>query len=565
MRAPTTRHFRTGGALLLWAAGLVFAAPAWDQPTGCAARLPVERVTLNLRDANVQTTLRLLASQYRVNLVVTDDVTARATFDFFQVPVRDVFTAIIDSNDLRCVEVGGVLRVSTAARIKAEEEERVKVQEARTRLEADTRKRLVEAEREQAQFAALQARGPITEETIRLYHADAEKVAETLLGILGLPPQGTISPVPLPGIYAPLPPVNIGESGLAPPTVPGPAPPLSSDALAQGLTVKAHKPTNSVFIRFYANDIERIRTLIQEKLDIPLPQVQIAAQIITTTQNALDQIGVQWGGAVVTTGSGPAVLGTGFSTNPASVSGLPLQPQGGTGVAGQPGNNPNFTGSSLLPISPATGVPVGGNLINLPVSFLPTLANPAAGLLFGIIGRNFNLNLAIQALELKGRARRLADPKVVTVENSKATIARGFEVPFVSQSAFGGTNVQFKDALLQLQVTPNVIKEGDTTRIRMKVVVDNNEPDFTRSVAGNPSFFKRKTETEVVVREGERLVIGGIILDTRSSTVRQVPWFGNIPVLGWLFKSRELSSDSEELIVIITPSVVGPGPAVGAR
>ena len=194
--------------------------------------------------------------------------------------------------------------------------------------------------------------------------------------------------------------------------------------------------------------------------------------------------------------------------------------------------------------------------VNLPVSALPTLANPALGLLFGIVGRNFNVNLAIQALETQGKARSLAEPKTVTVENSTAVISRGFEVPYVSQSGFGGTQVQFKDALLKLEVTPRVIRESESNQIRMKVVVENNEPDFTRTVLGNPPIFKRRAENEVVIRDGERLVIGGVLTDNDNKTLREVPGLGRIPVLGWLFKSRELSVDSQEMVVIITPTVV---------
>jgi len=89
--------------------------------------------------------------------------------------------------------------------------------------------------------------------------------------------------------------------------------------------------------------------------------------------------------------------------------------------------------------------------------------------------------------------------------------------------------------------------------------VENNEPDFTRSVLGVPPIFKRRAENEVIVREGERLVIGGVIVENDLSTVREVPALGRIPILGWLFKSRELSSDSSEMVIIVTPSVVTPG------
>ena len=102
-------------------------------------------------------------------------------------------------------------------------------------------------------------------------------------------------------------------------------------------------------------------------------------------------------------------------------------------------------------------------------------------MLLGIIGSNFNINLAIQALEVQGKARTLAEPKTVTVENAKATISRGFEVPFVSTPSQGLSQVQFKEALLKLEVTPRVIRDNGDTRIRMKVVFENNEPDFSAS------------------------------------------------------------------------------------
>ena len=208
-----------------------------------------------------------------------------------------------------------------------------------------------------------------------------------------------------------------------------------------------------------------------------------------------------------------------------------------------------------------TALPTGGNLVNLPLSALATGGNPAFGLLFGIIGRQFNINLAIQALEIQGKARSLSEPKIVTVENTTASMSRGFEVPYVTQTAAGGatvSNVQFKEALLKLEVTPKVIREETETRIKMKVLVENNEPIFARALNGNPPLFKRRAEAEVIMRDGERLVIGGVLLDKDETTNRQVPLLGRIPFLGWLFKSRENTSEAEELIVIITPTVLWP-------
>jgi type IV pilus assembly protein PilQ len=524
--------------LLLIAVG---GAAAQQPGDGCLARLPTDRVTLNLRDANIQTTLRLLASQYRVNMVVTEEVKGAVTLDFFRVPAREVFQAIIEAANLRCVVAGEVLRVSTGARVKGEEEERTKAREAQLRLEADTRKKLVEARRAEEELAELTARGPVREETIRLYYADAETVATTLQGILGLPSTGS-APVPLPQLsqlYVPSPPLEIPSEPPPPQTVPAAGPPPSPEVVAKGLTVRAYKPTNSVFIRYFTKDLERIKKLIEESLDVPVPQIQIAAQMVVTTLIALEQIGVQWGAAGAGKLPGTTVMvGQGFAT--------PNQ----LNTGGQ-----SILGGAITPVVPPSTV---GNLVNLPTAFLPTTvgAAPAGGFLLGLIGSNFNLNLAIQALETQNKARTLAEPKAITMENLKATISRGFEVPYVSTPTTGVSQVQFKDALLKLEVTPRVIKEAGATKIRMRVNFENNNPDFTNTVAGNPSIFKRRQETEVLISEGQRLVIGGVTTDTRNSAFRQVPLFGNIPVLGWLFKSRETNSNSEELIVILTPTVI---------
>ena len=554
------RFRRLVGSLLLALLALPAAALAQGQ---CADRLPTERITLNLRDANVQTTLRLLAQQYRVNMIVTDEVKGTVTLDFYQVPARDIFQAVIDAGNLQCVEVGGVVRVSSFSRLRAEDEERRNAAAERSRREAEAAKKQVEADRDRDDFEKVKARGAVKEKTIRLSYANAEEVAKTILGILGLPPEGSLPPsAPIPGAYLPPPPINIPSTPPPPPISPfAPAAvSLPVEALAKGLTVRAYKPTNSVFIRYYENDLERIEKLIKEQLDIPLPQVQIAATMVITSQNALEQLGVQWGGAVIgktADGRGPAVVGSGFASSRSTGT-------AGTGAVGGPFTpNTNFTGSDLLPVSPSTGLPLGQNLVNLPTSFLPTLSSPAMGVLFGLVGANYNVSLAIQALEVQGKARKISEPKIVTVENATAEISRGFEVPFTSSPTADVSNVQFKDALLRLQVTPHVIYEDGVTKIRMKILVENNEPDFTRSISGNPPIFKRRSETEVVVKEGEKLVIGGVMLDNSSKTIRGVPLLSKIPVLGWLFKSREFNSDGEELVIVLTPSVVSSGKTAG--
>jgi type IV pilus assembly protein PilQ len=553
------------GFALGLAALLLLPAPAAVAQDACYSRLPTELVSLNLRDANVQTTLRLLAQHYRVNMVVTDEVSGAVTLDFVRVPVRDVFQTIIESANLQCIEQGVALRVSTAERIRREEDTRAtasvagKVREAELKSkEADARVKIREAEAKDREAELIKERGPVKEEMIKLQYADAEQAALTIRAILGLRTGAGPTQQYLPAQYQPAPPINIPErSAGAPPLEPqtftAPTPVPGSQALAFGLAVEAHKPTNSVFIRYFENDLERLKTLIKEKIDIPLPQIHIAAQMVITTKSSLEQLGIQWGGAIIRqpiAGQDPALVGQGFGASG-------IGSGSGTGVQGTFSGNPNFTGASLLPVSPTTALPIGGNIVNLPTAGLPTSTPAALNALFGIVARDYNLNLAIQALETQGKAKTLAEPKVVTVENTTALIQRGFEVPYTTGTAALGTQqVQFKEALLKLEVTPNVIRQDDETKIRMKVTMNNDDPDFTRSISGNPPIFKRKAETQVVVREGERLVIGGVLTDSFTRTVRQVPLLANIPLLGWLFKSREISTDTQDLIVIITPSVL---------
>jgi type IV pilus assembly protein PilQ len=146
------------------------------------------------------------------------------------------------------------------------------------------------------------------------------------------------------------------------------------------------------------------------------------------------------------------------------------------------------------------------------------------------------------------------------MENVKATISLGSEIPYATVSS-AGTSIQFKEATLKLEVTPTVIREPDATKIKMKVIVndDSRGADVPSGTAGGfvPSINKRKAETEVIVREGETLVIGGITQRQESETIRKVPLLGDIPILGWLFKARRTTVDpNRELVVFITPTVL---------
>jgi type IV pilus assembly protein PilQ len=575
--APLARAEWTAGAVLMphpaatptAPSRVAQAAPSGAQGTppspGRQAQLQTtsngsKLITLDFKDAEVVNVLRLLAAEAGRNIVVGDDVKGKISVSLRNVTWDQALDTILEARGLQKVEKAGIIRIVSSEQLAKEREAQAKADEAKRKAEIEIRTKMAEAQIKEEEVAArraaaeaaraeAEARGPIREEMIPLRYADAEEVARTIGGILGVRVvQGGFSaPVPLPqlsSLYVPTPPVEIPSAPPPPVTVPGQEPTPSTESVAQGLTVGFYKKTNAVFLRYYARDLERINKLIRDYLDIPVPQIQIAAQMVITTLNNLEQIGVQWGGAgAVNVGGTKVFVGQGFAV-PA-----PVAP--GTKPADVPTNT---GGTPLPPTSPSTV----GNIVNLPTSLLPTLlgATPAGGILLGIIGSNFNINMAIQALEVQGKARTLAAPKAVTVENATATISRGLQVPFTSTPTSGVSQVQFKDALMKLEVTPRLIRGDGEQRIKMKVVFDNDQPDFSQSVLGNPSIFKRHQDTEVVIREGQRLVIGGVTNDQSSNTERSVPGISRIPVLGYLFKSRENNASGEELIVIITPTVL---------
>jgi len=544
--------------------------PAQSQDESCGQRLPTDRTTIDLRGADVQTTLRTLAERYRVSLIVTPAATGVVTVSLYEVPVGDAFDALVRTGGLVCEVRDDILVVMLRKEAEAareqqrkEEEATAKLEQARSAGEAEARKRQVEARREELALAEQQARGPLREETIRLAYADPEEIVRTLRGLLGFvggaPPPGAPGGPPL--IAAP--PFS-ALYGVAPPPPGVPEPTLSAEVLAKGITIQAHKPTNSIFIRHYEADLERIKKVIREKLDVPLPQVKITARLNELNRIDFFAIGVSWGGASLgRTPHGDVLVGQGFAGRTPPTTGIaPAAP----GILGSQGgsSNPNLTLGSFLPVSAASGLPSGGNIVNFPVSPTGSFAGiTPAGIAFGLIGRKLNINLVLDALEVENKTTSLAKPEVVTLENAKATISLGSELPYSTVSS-AGTQVQFKEALLKLEVTPTVIREGNVTRIKMVVNVENNSrgEDVLQTTTGAaatfiPAINKRTAMTQVVVNEGETLAIGGIRQQDVVESIQKVPFFGDIPFLGWLFKSKSrTTSPNRELVVFITPTIL---------
>jgi type IV pilus assembly protein PilQ len=526
--------------------------------------------------------LRILAAESGRNIVSGDDVKGRVSISLKNVTWEQALDTILEVRGLAKVERDGVIRIVSIEQLTKEKEALARVEGAKRNAEIETRTKMAEAQLKETELATrklaadaaaaeAQARGPLREEVIRLSYADPIEVALTLQGILGIPPEGVQVPAtPLvPGVPAVPSVVPSGGGPLNPelgrlPQINSPFPPpvqppvqtVSQDVLAKGITVRANKATNSIFIRHYEADLERLKKLIREQLDVPLPQIKIEARMEILDRNSLEAIGVQWGGAAAGNAGGNTLIGQGFqSTDPGRAG---IAPSSVTPV------NPNLSLASLLPIAAGTGLATGGNLVNLPFSLLPNASTttPAGGIAFGIVGTRFNINLALQALATLGKTRTLAHPEIVTVENNKAAFTLGEEIPYATVSS-AGTQVQFKEAVLKLEVTPTVIRETidgqEIRKVKMTVIVENNSRGDVISPAAGvsvPIINRRKAETQVLVREGDRLVIGGVTQNVQQKTIRKVPLMGDVPILGWLFKQREDFETGRELVVFMTPSIL---------
>ncbi len=557
-------------------------APTPPPPPASAPAAGEKLISLDFKDADVINLLRILAAESGRNIVAGDDVKGRVSISLKNVTWEQALDTILEVRALAKVERDSVIRIVSLDQLTKEKEALARVEAAKRNAEIETRTKLAEAQLKETELATKklaadaaaaeqQARGPLREEVIRLSYADPEDVARTLQGILGIPPEGIAvpttplvqgvpaSPSVVPSGGGPLNP-ELGRlpqiNSPFPPPVGGPVMSASQDVLAKGITVRSNKATNSIFIRHYEADLERLKKLIREQLDVPLPQIKIEARMEILDRNSLEAIGVQWGGAAAKNVGANTLIGQGFQSTDATRTGI--------GASSLTSPNPNLSLGSLLPVAAATGLSTGGNLVNLPFALLPNASTntPAGGIAFGIVGTRFNINLALQALAQLGKTRTLAHPEIVTVENNKASFTLGEEIPYATVSS-AGTQVQFKEAVLKLEVTPTVIRESidgrEIRKVKMTVIVENNSRGDVISPAAGvtvPIINRRKAETQVLVREGDRLVIGGVTQNVQQKTVRKVPLMGDVPVLGWLFKQREDFETGRELVVFLTPSIL---------
>jgi len=181
---------------------------------------------------------------------------------------------------------------------------------------------------------------------------------------------------------------------------------------------------------------------------------------------------------------------------------------------------------------------------------------PGLGVVMG--SDKFILDAKLSALENSGDGRTISSPKVTTIDNVKATIKQGEEIPYVVKDDDGTNSVEFKDAALLLEVTPRITPDG---KISMEVLATNDEADFSKTnVTGeNPPITTSSVESTVIVNDGDTIVVGGIHKTDKTENINGIPWLKDMPYLGWFFKYKTIRENKREILIFVTPRIIKEG------
>ena len=305
-------------------------------------------------------------------------------------------------------------------------------------------------------------------------------------------------------------------------------------------SVSIDERTNTLLIQDTADKLQDIRRLVTT-LDIPIRQVLIEARIVIVNDDFSRALGVRFGGSVAFAHGGAD--GGGIASGSPFVQeddDFPLEPSPGT----IPGNNPPIF------IQPD---PLDRYMVNLPV------AAAAGRLALTLLDSDYIVDLELSAAQAEGRGEIVSSPRVVTANQREAVIEQGVEIPYQESSSSGATTISFKKAVLALRVTPQITPDN---RIIMDLTINKDSVGqvIVTSLGVNvPSIDTREIVTQVLVNDGQTVVLGGIMETEFRETETKVPWLGDIPGLGILFRNKSKTNNKDELLIFITPRILREG------
>lgn len=297
-------------------------------------------------------------------------------------------------------------------------------------------------------------------------------------------------------------------------------------------TLIVDKRTNTLIVKDTDKVISEVRRIL-EKLDVPVRQVMISSRIVIATDSFTKELGARFGvtDARATSKGFGTTSGTFAGTDAIAASGL-------TNIA---------SGGSPEPFTLPTGTQAADRLnVNL-----ATTGKAAGSIAFAILSGSSLIDLEISALQAENKGEIVSSPRVITADRHKARIEQGVEIPYLSAASSGATQVQFKKAVLSIEVTPQITPDD-------QVILDLtvNKDSVGEVFAGTPSIDTREVSTQVLVNNGDTVVLGGIYEQIKNHQVDKVPLLGDIPVLGYLFRRTLKSNQQRELLIFVTPKIL---------
>ena len=402
-----------------------------------------QKISLDLQEVDIRNVLRLLADVTGKNIVVEPGVSGKVTLKVDNVPWDQVLELILKINELDHVMEGNVLRIATAAKLKAEFERKREAVEAQKEL-----------------MAAARDLGEISTEYLQVNYADVGDISAQIDNIKS-------------------------EKG----------------------TISVDNRTNLIIYSDFPKRIETAKEILA-RLDKATKQVMIESRIVSANTNFTRNLGVSW--------------------------------------------NASYTNNSLNNrLSSADN----SNTLDFAVA-APTSAIGTFGLnLARNLGVNnlFELDMQLDALEQAGEGRVISSPRIFTLDHVQAMIQQGDQIPYPQRTEEGTISTAFAPATLSLTVTPHITPDG---KVRLEVLAKKDEADFSRTVQDVPAIRTQEAQTELLVNDGDTIVIGGIVIQDFSWSEDRVPFLWRIPILGWLFKNRQVVDEKTELLIFLSPSIV---------
>jgi type IV pilus assembly protein PilQ len=285
-------------------------------------------------------------------------------------------------------------------------------------------------------------------------------------------------------------------------------------------SINSFEHTNKVTVTDVPDKVIKIKELIREQ-DVPTRQVSIEARIVQSNPSYTKELGVVWGSFYDTTRQGGAA-------------------NGGADIA----------------VSGAAG---NGSVVNLPA---PIGLGSGGGINFGYVTNSLQLDIQLSALEKDEKVKIVSSPKVLSLDNKEARIKQGVALPYLKLSEQGVTSTEFKDAVLELKVTPKITPANT---ISLHVFVTKNQKSAQTGSGGEPGIDVREVETDLLMANASTVVIGGIYENTKAKIINSVPFFSKLPLLGYFFKNVRNEDQLTELLIFLTVKIVNQMPQAAAQ